>query len=97
QFAFITSSECVPVGKPLEFVVTSADVNHGLGIFGPDGRLVGQVQAMPGFTNVLRVQLDTSGQYFLRCLELCGVAHHVMARPLQVGCGGCGSGASAGC
>jgi heme/copper-type cytochrome/quinol oxidase subunit 2 len=38
----------VPVEGWVEFRVTSLDVNHGMAIFDPDGKLVGQTQAMPG-------------------------------------------------
>ena len=88
QFAF-TTNDCVPSGTPLEFAVSSVDVNHDFGIYGPDGRIVGQVQAMPGFVNTLRIQLDAPGAYTIHCLELCGPGHHTMSRPLKVG--GCGA------
>ncbi len=41
----------------VEFRVTSLDVNHGMAIFDPDGKLVGQTQAMPGYVNRLFVRL----------------------------------------
>ncbi len=68
----------VTAGEPVEFRVTSADVNHGFGIYDPDLRLVAQVQAMPGYVNVLRHTFDRPGTYQILCLEYCGVAHHDM-------------------
>jgi cytochrome c oxidase subunit 2 len=68
----------VPMERWVEFRVTSLDVNHGVAIFDPDGKLVGQTQAMPGYVNRLFVRLRKPGSYTIRCLEYCGTAHHVM-------------------
>jgi cytochrome c oxidase subunit 2 len=88
QFVFDASVGCVPADRPVELAVGADDVTHGVGVYGPDGRIVGQVQAMPGFTNVLRLRLDPEGEYTLRCLELCGPGHHGWAKTMKVG--GCG-------
>jgi cytochrome c oxidase subunit 2 len=77
QFYWAVSPKTITAGR-VEFQVTSADVNHGLGIYGPDGGLVGSVQAMPGYTNRLVVRFDEPGEYQFLCLELCGIAHHNM-------------------
>lgn len=68
----------VKAGQPVEFHVTSGDVNHGFGIYDPDLRLVAQVQAMPGYINVLRHTFEQPGIYQILCLEYCGLAHHGM-------------------
>lgn len=60
------------------FDVTSKDVNHGFGIYDPDGRIISQVQAMPGYTNHLTVTFSTPGHYTVRCLEFCGIGHAAM-------------------
>ncbi len=73
-----------PVGKQVEFQVTSADVNHGFAIYGPDMKIVTQTQAMPGVTNVLRYTFEQPGTYKILCLEYCGVAHHTMMTELHV-------------
>jgi cytochrome c oxidase subunit 2 len=65
----------VPAGVPVEFDVTSVDVNHGFGIYDSSGRIVAQVQAMPGYTNHLVVRFPAPGQYLVRCLEFCGIPH----------------------
>jgi cytochrome c oxidase subunit 2 len=76
----ITPSE-LPAGKPIRFEVKAKDVNHDFGIFDPGGHIVGMVQAMPGFTNVLYLTFDKPGTYVIRCLELCGLFHHAMVFP----------------
>jgi cytochrome c oxidase subunit 2 len=68
----------VVVGRPVDFHVTSRDVNHGFAIYDPSLRIVAQVQAMPGFDNVLRHTFEQPGTYRLMCLEYCGLAHHSM-------------------
>ncbi len=73
----------VPVRGWVEFRVTSLDVNHGVAIFNPEGKLVGQTQAMPGYVNRLFVQLHEPGTYKILCLEYCGTAHHVMQSTFQ--------------
>ena len=40
-------------GTPVEFRVTSTDVNHNFGLYDQSGRLVAQTQAMPGYVNHL--------------------------------------------
>lgn len=84
QFYWSISPRQVPAGTRVRFDVTAADVNHGFGIYAPDGALVGSVQAMPGFHNELDLTLDEPGTYFVGCLEFCGVGHHVMSRRLRV-------------
>ena len=62
----------------IEFRVTSFDVNHSFGVYSPDGRLIAQTQAMPGYVNRLRVRFREPGRYHVLCLELCGMGHHRM-------------------
>jgi cytochrome c oxidase subunit 2 len=84
QWTWQLSRSEVPAGKVVEFAVTAADVNHGIGIYDRRGALLAQVQAMPGRTNRLLYRFSEPGEYQLRCLEYCGVAHHVMVSPLTV-------------
>jgi cytochrome c oxidase subunit 2 len=84
QFFWSIAPEVVPAGTVVRFAVTSADVNHGFGIYHPDGYLMGNVQAMPGYTNTLDLTLDDPGSYLISCLEYCGIGHHEMAREFQV-------------
>jgi cytochrome c oxidase subunit 2 len=74
----------VAAGVPVEFHVTSADVNHGFGIYDGALRLLAQTQAMPGYTNVLHHSFETPGTYRILCLEYCGLVHHGMMAELVV-------------
>lgn len=84
QWSWEFSTNRVEAGVPVEFRVTSADVNHGFAIYAPDGRIVVQTQAMPGYTNKILYTFDQPGTYMVRCLEFCGLAHHVMEAPINV-------------
>ncbi len=79
----ISASEA-QVGQPVVFHVTSADVNHGFGIYDKSMRLIAQTQAMPGYTNELVHVFNTPGTYQILCLEFCGVAHHQMKALFRV-------------
>ena len=84
QWAWIMSDTKAKAGDTVAFRVTTADVNHGLGIYDEDLRLIGQTQAMPGYTNVLKIKFDKPGTYQLLCMEYCGIAHHAMISTLTV-------------
>lgn len=71
-------------GTLVEFRVTSLDVNHGFGLYGPQRQLVAQTQAMPGYVNRLLVRLTEPGQYKAFCLEYCAAGHHLMQVGLTV-------------
>ncbi len=68
----------VSAGRLVEFRVTSFDVNHGFSLYAPNGQLLAQTQAMPGYVNRLRMRLSERGRYTVLCLEFCGSAHHRM-------------------
>ena len=74
----------IPVGALVEFRVTSFDVNHSFAVFTPSGHLMGQVQAMPGYVNHLRLRFTKPGTYWVFCLELCGMGHHRMRGEFEV-------------
>lgn len=78
QWAWILDQQQIPAHKVVEFNVTSRDVNHGFAIYNAEGRLVTQTQAMPGYTNRLIFEFDEPGVYTVRCLEFCGIGHHMM-------------------
>lgn len=84
QWRWELSSDEVGVGEPVEFRITTVDVNHGFGIYDTDLRLVAQTQAMPGYTNTLRHRFDTEGTYRVLCMEYCGVAHQNMMAEIKV-------------
>ncbi len=87
QYNWSLSSGTLTMAMPVSFRVTSADVNHGFGVYDPSGQLVGQTQAMPGYTNNLILSLTRAGDYTIRCLEYCGMGHSGMVQHFQVhGC-----------
>lgn len=84
QWYWELSPTQVKAGVPVEFNVTSADVNHGFAIYAPDDRIVTQTQAMPGYTNRLLYTFTQPGKYRVLCLEYCGLAHHNMVTEFEV-------------
>jgi cytochrome c oxidase subunit 2 len=64
----------VPVDRPVELTVTSADVVHSWYI----AQLGGKIQAIPGRTNHMWFQADREGTYYGQCAELCGIYHALM-------------------
>lgn len=85
QWRWELSRDRVVRDQPVEFRVTSADINHGFGIYDADMRLVAQTQAMPGYTNTIRHTFTRDGTYKILCLEYCGIAHHNMMSEIKVG------------
>ena len=85
QWLWQVSDAELHAGDAVVFNVTAGDVNHGLGIYDPDMRMVGQVQAMPGYVNVLALTLDRPGTYKMLCMEYCGLVHHAMVSEFTVG------------
>lgn len=76
--------EEVPLGVPVIFHVTSEDVNHGMGIYDRDMRLLFQTQGMPGYVNKVSFTFEQTGIYQVLCMEFCGVAHHDMISEFEV-------------
>lgn len=84
QWFWTLSQRNIPVGVPVEFVVTAKDVNHDFAVYNPQGHVVTQVQAMPGHPNHLIYKFDQPGVYTVRCLEYCGLGHTGMITTLTV-------------
>lgn len=84
QFFWSLQPAQVPAGTRVRFDVTSIDVNHGFGLYDPDGHLIGSVQAMPGYHNKLDLTLREPGVYAIRCLEYCGLSHSTMESTFTV-------------
>ncbi|MFA5564700.1 MAG: hypothetical protein WC184_02245 [Acidimicrobiia bacterium] len=85
QYLFEGLPPQIPVDTPIIFEVYAADVNHGFAIYNPDNQLIGQVQAMPSYRNELVMTFTEVGQYSVRCLEFCGIGHHLMGGSFTVG------------
>lgn len=84
QFGFLLSQTEVKAGEPVEFHVTSSDVNHGFGIYDENMNLLAQTQAMPGITNKVYYTFEKPGTYQILCLEYCGLGHHLMIASFTV-------------
>jgi cytochrome c oxidase subunit II len=65
----------IPVGREVEFILTSPDVIHSFWI----PNLGGKLDMIPGRTTRLRVRADHPGVYRGQCAEYCGGAHARMA------------------
>ena len=84
QWSWEIAPQEVPVGRPIIFKVTSNDVNHGFGVYDPEGTMVFQTQAMPGYVNQVRYTFTKPGQYRVLCMEYCGLVHHDMISEIEV-------------
>jgi len=74
--AVATANEIrIPVGRPLLFVLTSADVIHSFWV----PNLGGKVDMIPGRTTHLRLRADQPGVFRGQCAEYCGGSHALMA------------------
>lgn len=74
----------LPVNKKIEFLVTSADVNHDFSIYDSKGVLLIQTQAMPDYYNRLQYVFTKKGDYRVVCLEYCGAGHPLMSGEIHV-------------
>lgn len=61
----------VPINRPIDVEVTSADVIHSFWI----PKLAGKVDAMPGQKNKMWFLANAPGRYYGQCAELCGNSH----------------------
>jgi cytochrome c oxidase subunit 2 len=84
QFAWTIDPPRVRAGVETVVELGATDVNHAIGIYDPDEKLVKQVNVVPGVTQPFRVTFEQPGRYRIRCLEFCGVDHHLMENALEV-------------
>ncbi|MCO6050229.1 cytochrome c oxidase subunit II [Mesorhizobium sp. RP14(2022)] len=61
----------IPVGVPVDVHITTQDVIHSFWV----PQLAGKMDAIPGKTNVLRIEASLPGTYEGRCAEFCGIGH----------------------
>lgn len=80
----------VVVDRPVEFWLESEGingepaVNHGLGVYDPDGTLLFQAQVIPGQVQKVVHTFTEPGTYEILCLEYCGAKHHEMRSFFEV-------------
>lgn len=84
QFAWSFQPARIVAGAPVRFTVTSADVNHGFGVYNSDNVMLFQVQAMPDHPTDVVYTFKRPGRYQVVCLEFCGLNHHRMLGTFQV-------------
>lgn len=84
QWYWEIDTDAVPLGVPVAFNAHTTDVTHGFGVMNASGRILLQVQAMPGYVNQVEYTFDTPGSYRVVCLEYCGVGHHDMLTEFTV-------------
>ncbi len=71
-----TASEIhIPVGRPVDIVLTSDNVIHSFWV----PQLAGKVDTIPGQVNHLRLRADEAGTYRGMCAEYCGIQHANMS------------------
>ena len=70
----------LPVNQPVDFDITSVDVQHSFWIpaFGV------KQDAVPGETTTISATPSQMGTYVVRCAELCGLYHAYMETPVYV-------------
>jgi cytochrome c oxidase subunit 2 len=72
DLGIVTADEMhVPVGKPVQVSITSADVIHSF--WAP--ALGGKRDAIPGHVNRIAFRADSVGDYLGQCVEFCGASH----------------------
>jgi cytochrome c oxidase subunit II len=74
QYSFVPDCVKVPVGTPVKFRLTSADVVHGF-ILGDTNV---NTMVVPGFVSEVRTSFAIPGEYHMPCDEFCGVGHQGM-------------------
>jgi cytochrome c oxidase subunit 2 len=84
QFAWTVDPVRVRADVKTKVEATATDVSHAVGIYDPDNTLIKQVNIVPGVTQPFVITFEEPGTYKLRCLEFCGVDHHLMESTLEV-------------
>jgi cytochrome c oxidase subunit II len=80
QYDFVPRCVQVPVGTPVKFRLTSADVVHGFLL--PDTNV--NTMVVPGFVAEVRTRFAKEGEYAMPCHEFCGLGHHAMWAHVRV-------------
>lgn len=81
KFTLPSNGIVVNVGEPVKFIVTSTDVTYGFGVFHRSGRMIFQIQVLPGYSNEIVWIFDEPGAYTIRSTEYSGPEHSNMVLP----------------
>ena len=85
SWSYQISERQFELGQPVRFSAKSADTMHGFAVYHPDGRMLFTMMLMPGMAPASIIHTFTeAGKYKVRCLEYCGMAHHLMQDELIV-------------
>jgi cytochrome c oxidase subunit 2 len=77
---FETTQLVIPVNQPVQFNVTSLDVIHSFWAY----TLGVKADANPGLNDIAYAQPTVTGDFEIRCAELCGIWHGDMSTTGQV-------------
>lgn len=80
QYSFAPTCLLVPVGTPVRFRGTSADVVHGFSIAQTNVNLM----LVPGYISNFHARFHRTGKMAMPCHEYCGVGHAAMWAHVQV-------------
>jgi plastocyanin len=84
RFGWSVQPGAVRAGRPVEFRLTSKDVQHGFGVYeGTELLLQVQVPARGGEQRYVHT-FKRPGKYEILCLEFCGFQEHMMRGKLTV-------------
>jgi len=81
KFTLPSDGITIKAGEPVKFVVTSSDVTYGFGVFYKSGRMLFQIQVLPGYSNEIIWIFDEAGTYTIRSTEYSGPEHPSMVLP----------------
>ena len=86
SWLFEISEREFEVGQTVRFLAESADTMHSFALYHPNGSLLFTMMLMPGTgtESALVHTFDEPGEYTVRCLEYCGIAHHAMKNTITV-------------
>ena len=70
----LTNELHLPVGRPVNLQLSSADVIHSFWV----PALAGKIDMLPDYTNTLVLEADEPGVHRSRCAEFCGLEHTKM-------------------
>jgi cytochrome c oxidase subunit 2 len=80
QYSFVPRCVTVPVGIPVTFRLTSADVIHGFLI--ADTNI--NTMVVPGYLSNVKGTFPATGTYKMACHEFCGIGHAGMSAEVRV-------------
>ena len=86
SWSYEISDTTFKAGQTVRFLVKSVDTVHSFAVHHPDGHLLFTMMLVPGMETQSAVvhTFTEPGEYTVRCLEYCGIAHHAMKNKLTV-------------